>query len=276
MSTVQTTAKHWLAALSSLEHSERPGKRLAEYVADMEVDWKAARENLKAQGDALLDFEKVFPVDADDAYALAAHSLFAVLGARNLPDFRPQDRVVEGDLEVGEDDSVVVTGDLRVSGNLIVKNKLVVFGSLEVGGAYTDLCSNIATVVVGGDVRCGTHLLTEGCFVTAGQVAARLIFFSFNQGFAKVLDGCKAKALLESDHGGTRVFGPVTADIVIRDEIVVDDEDALPEGIELDTLRSIFVDELFAKIDPTEELDERAFVEAVYMRLESKKPVLKR
>src|SRR6185295_6149176 len=115
----------------------------------------------------------------------------------------------------------IVFGNLRVEQNLTVGGDLVVFGDLDVRGFHTDTCMEIGTITVGGDFTCNQHILTEGFLSVGGKISAPLVFFSFNQGFAKVLNGCDAQLLIESDHGGTRIFGPVNAEFVIRDELVV-------------------------------------------------------
>jgi hypothetical protein len=142
-----------------------------------------------------------------------------------------------------------------------------------VGGYHNDLYSAIATIVVGGDMRCGKHCLTEGFLSVGGELAAPLVFFSFNQGFAKVLGGVKAKLLLEFNHGGSRVFGPASAPMILTDELVLDppaeSKDVEEQWAELEAM---LLPQIAAEV---KEKDVRRVNDAVYEAAKRGRPVLR-
>lgn len=84
---------------------------------------------------------------------------------------------------------------------------------------------DICNLVVTGSITCGQGLFSEGGLYVGGRVSAPLVTLTFNQGFAKILGGVKARVLIECDHGGSRIFGPVDAATVTYDELVTDDPD---------------------------------------------------
>lgn len=97
-------------------------------------------------------------------------------------------------------------------------------GDLAVDGFARDTDADIAHVVVAGDLTCGAGLFSEGAPMVGGRVTAPVVALTFNQGCAKILQGVSARALLEEDHGGSRIDGPVEVPVVIVDELVTDEE----------------------------------------------------
>jgi hypothetical protein len=270
---ITATGDQWLSSLAALRRRPPFAERCEEVFSDLETDVEKLEQRLRAKAGEPIAFEDVLPLEGKRLYRLGQYTLLTMLLARELPSFRASGETVTGDLELEADETRTVTGDLRVTGNLKVAGTLLVFGSLEVGGYHNDLYSAIATVVVGGDMRCGQHCLTEGFLSVGGELSAPLVFFSFNQGFGKVLGGLKAKLLLEFNHGPSRVFGPVGAPLIVTDELRID-EPAQPTDVEehWSELEALLLPQISAKV---EEKDVRHVNDAVYEAAKRGKPVLR-
>jgi hypothetical protein len=85
------------------------------------------------------------------------------------------------------------------------------------------------------------------------RARAPLIALTFNQGFAKILDGVAAQALVECDHGGSRIFGALDTKVVIYDELQTDAEPAIND--EVDALAQLLVPEAREAIAGQEAMD---------------------
>jgi hypothetical protein len=144
--------------------------------------------------------------------------LLCLLG-RRVASVERVDRSVHGSLLIDRGESWVVSGDLRVGGDLDVRGRLLVLGDLEVGGLCEDDYSSGAAVVVGGDLRSGRGLRSEGFLHVGGRLEAKGACLSFNQGYARVLGGFRGDLLLERDHGGSWIFGKVEATLCSTDEL---------------------------------------------------------
>jgi hypothetical protein len=196
----------------------KPTGRFHELAEDLELKTDVLRAHLaKITASSKLEdfFTDELAVAGDyvgGPWTLVAWLLREAGYVKGRPTVFPEDHRIE--------DTLVVPGDLTVKGQLSVEGKLVVMGDL-VASVYRDEFSSVA---VGGSMHVEKILDTEGCLGVAGEVRAPIVCLDFNQGYAKLLSGVTARLLLESDHGGTRVFGPVKADFVSYDEMRTDDE----------------------------------------------------
>lgn len=137
--------------------------------------------------------------------------------------YMPEELVVEGNYlpENSDDDLlklIIIPGNLTVTGNLIQKSILVVLGDVWIHGAYIDTC-NYSETVVAGNLWVGKSLLTEAPLGVGSRLTAPFMFLSYNQGATVVLGGCTATMLIESDHGGSQIFGDSTIDYLVVDEL---------------------------------------------------------
>jgi len=245
---MQATNTEWSRALAALRRDEVLGARLDEIANDLELDLGALAERLTAAGSQA--FDALFG-DGDWTPRTPGQWLVGVLLATRLPSFVRKDERVAGDLEVTE--RRVVMGNLHVTGNLEAKSELFVLGDLTVDGFARDTYMDIAHVIVAGNLICGTGLFSEGALMVGGRVVAPLVALTFNQGFAKILDGVSARALLEADHGGSRIYGPVDVPVVLFDELVTDHKALEPADI--DDLAALLTPDAAAAIDGLEPMD---------------------
>jgi hypothetical protein len=111
----------------------------------------------------------------------------------------------------------VVAADARTRGNLVVRGMVVVLGDLAIDGVLRVELG--ASVVVIGNLSAKAAIRSEGMLLVNGDVSAPLVFLAYNQGFAKMFGSCQARMLVEADHGGSRIVGPLRAEIVETDEL---------------------------------------------------------
>ncbi|MDB4995175.1 MAG: hypothetical protein JWM74_2607 [Myxococcaceae bacterium] len=221
---MKTTNAEWLKALASLKTDKQLGKRFAEIIDDLEIDLDDLETRLGAKGSTAYD--ELFGSEEWSAQTPVQWLLGAMLATR-VTSFVAKSETVKGNLVVKK--RRLVAGDLEVTGNLELESELFVLGTLKVGGYSLDTNDKgVAHIVVAGDVSCGTAMLSEGFLMVGGKLTAPLVTLTFNQGFAKILGGVSAKALIEADHGGTRIFGTLQAKALLFDELTVDDEDREP------------------------------------------------
>ena len=211
---MQFSQDEWTTALTSLKSDSVLGPRLAEITADLGVDLDAL--DAPASLDALFDDSGEWELEA------AARWLLGGMIVTRMKSFKAVAEKVEGDLEL--DGRRIVLGDLDVSGKIELEEDLIVLGNLNVAKYSRDTFMNFCNLIVTGSITCGQGLFSEGGLYVGGRVSAPLVTLTFNQGFAKILGGARARALIESDHGGTRIFGPVDAAVVSFDEMRLDDE----------------------------------------------------
>jgi hypothetical protein len=190
---------------------------LAERCRDAELDVEALSERLSAidSSASLADF---FPEEVEPHYMGSAQ---AAIVARLLRDagFRCETpRLLEGDQQI--DERTIVAGDLVVQGHLQVEAQLVVMGDLVVR-SYGD---EYGVTSVAGELRAEQGVYTMGFVSVAGMVRTPFLCLDFNQGFAKLYGGCSTRVLIESDHGGSRIFGGIDAEFVTYDELQADEE----------------------------------------------------
>ncbi len=217
----------WSMALAALRGDGVFGARLDEIANDLELDLGALADRLATPGTTA--FDTLFG-DGDWSHLTPGRWLVGALLAARLPSFVRQDARVEGDLEV--DERRVVVGDLHVTGNLEARSDVFVLGQLTVDGFARDTYMDFAHVVVAGDLTCGTGLFSEGALMVGGRVTAPVVALTFNQGFAKILQGVSARALLEADHGGSRIYGPMDVPVVLIDELVTDEPVRKPADVD--------------------------------------------
>lgn len=220
---MQAHNTEWSMALAVLRGDGALGARLDEIADDLELDLGALAERLAVEGTSA--FDTLFG-DGDWSPRTPGQWLFGALLAARLPSWIPRDVRVAGDLDVTE--RRVVAGNLHVTGNLDAKSELFVLGDLTVDGFARDTYMDIAHVVVAGDLTCGAGVFSEGALMVGGRVTAPVVALTFNQGFAKILQGVSARALLEADHGGSRIYGPVEVPVVLFDELVTDEKALAP------------------------------------------------
>jgi len=216
---MQAHNTEWSMALAALRGDGALGARLDEIADDLELDLGALAERLAVEGTSA--FDTLFG-DGDWSPRTPGQWLLGALLATRLPSWIPQDVRVAGDLDVTE--RRIVAGNLHVTGNLDAKSELFVLGDLTVDG--------FAHVVVAGDLTCGAGLFSEGALMVGGRVIAPVVALTFNQGFAKILQGVSARALLEADHGGSRIYGPVEVPVVLFDELVTDENALAPATLD--------------------------------------------
>jgi hypothetical protein len=145
--------------------------------------------------------------------------LLSLAVAHAAPLGRPT--LLRGMVHIPWGDLNMYPGNLTVDGSLHVAGNLIVLGDLHVTGALTD--AQGANVIVIGATDAENYVLTEGFFFLAKILRAPFVHLDFNQGFAKLLGGIEAKVLLENDHGGSRIFGPVEVGFLSYDELTLDD-----------------------------------------------------
>ena len=217
---MKATNQDWLDALDKLQDDKRLAPHLAEILADLEIDLAALEGRLDEPGS--LAFDALFG-ESEWGPQTPGQWLLGAMLARRTRSFVKKSEKITGNLVVTE--RRVVEGDLEISGNLEAKNDLFVLGDLTVGGYFRDTCRDISNIIIAGDLKVGSMLFTEGFLMVGGRASAPVVALSFNQGFTKVLAGVAAKAIIEADHGGSRIFGPVDAGVLIYDELVTDDDD---------------------------------------------------
>jgi hypothetical protein len=205
----------WTTALTSLKSDGVLGPRLAEITADLGVDLDTL--DAPASVDALFDDSGEWELER------AARWLLGGMLVTRMKSFKAVAEKVEGDLEL--DGRRIVLGDLDVSGKIELEDDLIVLGNLNVAKYSRDTFMNVCNLIVTGSITCGQGLFSEGGLYVGGRVSAPLVTLTFNQGFAKILGGATARVLIESDHGGTRIFGPVDAAVVSFDEMRLDDDE---------------------------------------------------
>lgn len=245
---MQATNTAWSEALAALRSDEVLGARIDEIADDLGLDLGALAARLSAAGSQT--FDALF-ADGDWTPHTPGQWLFGALLATRLPSWVRQDVREEGDLEIAA--RRVVLGNLHVTGNLETKAELFVLGDLTVDGFARDTYMDIAHVIVAGHLTCGTGVFSEGALMVGGRVAAPLVALTFNQGFAKILHGVSARALLEADHGGSRIFGPLDVPVVLSDELVTDD--GPPVSADLDALAKLLTPDAAAAIAGLEPMD---------------------
>jgi hypothetical protein len=244
--------------------------RFAEIADDLEIDVPALVQQLDAIG-ADATVHDLFPADIDPAYVRPArHALVAKLlrdagfppGAPAMlsgdqrfeePRFFPGDLVVEGALGLAAPllpaAPTLVGGDLVVHGALHVASPLVVLGNVR-AALYDDADdTGYGEASIAGDLVVARGVRSQAMLAIGGRVETPLLWLDYNQGFAKILGGCAVTVLAESDHGGSRIFGPVSARFVQHDELQTDEPLALsPLDALAEVLRAEVSDELVAAI----------------------------
>jgi len=203
-------------AAAALRKHKVIGPRLDDIVEDLRLDVDAAVKSFAGR-----DVPALF-TDDDWSPQTPNNWLLAALLASLTKELVGKNEKVDGDLELSE--TRIVRGDLHVTGNLKAKGNLFVLGNLTVDGFSLDTYMDISHIVVAGDFKCGKGVFSEGLLGVGGRVAAPIISLTFNQGFAKILGGVAARIVIESDHGSSRIFGPVDAQAVSYDELQLDDE----------------------------------------------------
>jgi hypothetical protein len=196
-----------------------------EIARDLEFDGAAFARCLRGASERLGLGELLSRVDAEPHHSWAARALVAVLAFRRAAGSPEQRGQIDAPLQVGSLELLTgvqrsFPGSLTVDGNLKVSGRLTVAGDLTVRGHYQDRLG--AQVVVGGKLACAGYLRTEGFLAVGGALTAALVYLDFNQGVTKVLDGARAKLLIESEHAGSRIFGRVDADYLSYDELRCD------------------------------------------------------
>jgi hypothetical protein len=242
------------AVRKALDEVASTTERWGDIAKDLSFDRARYERYLATLGDDAV-FEKILePLDIEEAesFKWAGRTLAALLAVKRAI-VTPKNEVHDGDLALGFEESRFVSGDLLVRGALNFDGGLlVVGGNLRVEKRWHD--GQGSTIVVGGDVASDVALHTEGFLAAGGSASAPFVYFDFNQGFAKVLRGVKARLFLEHDHGGSRVFGPIDATYASIDECQVDDGVSLPgddaEDAEQATmLKRLLSQELVKEID---------------------------
>ena len=178
----------------------------------------------------------------------AAAFLAAQLAVRAVADGAvPASTRIEGNYEVKDTDEghvTVVSGDLTVTGNFISEGLLVVLGDMRVYGAWVD---EYAATIVAGSLTVGHSLLSEGVLAVEGKLTAPFVLFDYNQGYAVVLGGCQARLLIEDNHGGSYLAGPLQVDYLKYDEMHFEiDAPAMNYGALLGRLDELFQPEFAA------------------------------
>ncbi len=146
-------------------------------------------------------------------------------GSKRLED---EDLVLDGD-----GDRMVVTGDLTLErGNLKIDDgaELLVLGDLTIDGSLLDK-SEWSLVIVLGDVTITGRCLSSGEFFVGGHFKCPVAYFSYNHGQCTLMDGVTSRIFIESDHGGSQVWGDVGVDFLLIDEIHGMEWQELSEGI---------------------------------------------
>lgn len=208
---------------------DAPPGRLAEYCEDLDVELETLRAHLRRIGPGAT-LEEFFPEEVDPHYVLSGWCGLMAALLRHADVGLAADTVIDGDLAI--ETRRVVAGNLVVRGHLHVQAQLVVLGDL-VAGSYDD---EYSATTVGGAMTADVGVYSMGMLTVVGPVRAPLVCLDFNQGFAKLFAGCTTDVLIESDHGGSRIFGPVEAQLVVYDELVTD---APPEQATAEQLESI-------------------------------------
>lgn len=220
------------ALRAALADPSRLHPRALEVLAELGASTDAIRARLPATASSFLDlcrpkhpdgyWEHDWIGDAGTVMLAARAAGAAGDGTESWP------FVVEPGEEVPEtwtlfgSDTEVFAGSCHVKGNLkSLGGALVVLGDLTIDGFYRDDIGSI--LLVGGKVTVGKHVLTKGFWLSGGELTSPFVHLDFNQGFAKLLGGVRTRLLYENDHGGSRVFGRVEADLVICDELVLDE-----------------------------------------------------
>jgi len=204
-------------ALDLLRDPDGTLPRFREMAEDVGLSIPALKERLASITPAST-FTDLFPShDAPPHYTWSGRATLTAMLLRKAQFPLAADVVFGGDLRVSD--------RLFVPGNLVVKGRLTVYGTTLVvmGNVQVDVFEDeYASVAIGGDFSAARALYTQAFLGVAGQTKAPFVCLDFNQGFAKLLGGCAATVLIESDHGGSRIFGPVTAGYVSVDELRTD------------------------------------------------------
>jgi hypothetical protein len=209
---MKTYAEGMLASL------QEPTGRFAELAEDLGLDTNALTTRLLGIGDdsTLEDF---FPESVEPHYTLAGQ---CALIAKLLVDAGysgGREAIAERhNLHVGR--RTIVPSGLIVKGMLVVKSQLVVMGDLTVD-SYTD---EFSATSVAGAFHAKRGVYSMGMLSVVGKVKTPFLCLDFNQGYAKLLGGCDVGLLVESDHGGSRIVGPLKAKFVKVDELVGDED----------------------------------------------------
>ncbi|MEQ1501331.1 MAG: hypothetical protein ABMB14_03830 [Myxococcota bacterium] len=196
---------------------DAPTGRFSEFAEDLALDIPALRARLEAIGDEA-DLADFFPAEIEPHYTLSGQCALIAKLVREAGHPLGAPTVIVGDHCV--DDRMIVVGDLVVEGRLEVAGQLVVLGDVDAHG-YRDKYSATS---IGGDLRVTGAICTRGMLSVAGHTRASFVCLDYNQGFAKLLGGCHATALIEADHGGSRIFGTVEVRFLRRDELMLDED----------------------------------------------------
>jgi hypothetical protein len=242
---MQTTNAEWIDALAKL----RTLTRIDEIAENLEVDLDLLETTLAKDRNATLSFQDLFGGGEWTASTPGQWLIGALLAVRTRS-FAKNNETHEGNLELTQ--KRVVVGDLHVKGNLELKSDLFVLGDVVIDGYSRDTSMDISHFVVAGNVTCKKGLFSEGFLGVGGRASAPIIALTFNQGFAKILNGVAAKALVECDHGGSRIFGGVDAGIVIYDELQCDKE---PKNGDIEQLAKALTPAAREAIDGQEAMD---------------------
>jgi hypothetical protein len=128
-------------------------------------------------------------------------------------------------------DSVLVDGDLVIHGNLDTLTlgvcRLVVTGSLRVGGLYRDHHDPQTAVFVLGDFEAG-RAITGGALAVACDVTVHGALVGHHNDHPAELHGnVRARALVSDDHVFT-IYKTLTADHILGGSVQVGQAPALP------------------------------------------------
>ena len=214
---MKTTNADWIDAIAKL----RTLPRINDIAEDLEVNLDDLEKKLAKLKTATTAFDELFGGGDWTAQTPGQWLVGAMLAVR-AKSFTKSNEMHEGDLELSE--KRVVGGDFHITGNLELKSDLFVLGNLAIGGYTRDTYMDISHLVVAGSIKAGKGIFSEGFLGAGGRASAPIIALTFNQGFAKLLDGAAAQAIVECDHGGSRIFGAVDASVLIYDELHCDEE----------------------------------------------------
>lgn len=218
----------WIISLSRLRQDPVLATHLPKISRDLAINLVDLELRVSQSPDAHLSIDDLCPLREQYDRRRGGWRFFAALLARRLPRMVLRHETCAGDIHVPKGTNRVVLGNLQVKGNLHVGGALTVLGDLYVEGYHHDSATELAQIIVAGDVHCHEGLVSEGFLGIGGKLDAPYVHLSSSQGCAKILGGCAAHLFVESDHRGTRVFGPLRVEAFVGDEVDVDDETALP------------------------------------------------
>ena len=93
---------------------------------------------------------------------------------------------------------------------------------------------------------------------------------SIHDAYAKILGGLRGRLLLEADHGGSWVQGPIEVEFCMTDELEVEHEDQLPDTDD-DELVAVLASSLRRELEDAD--DAMAYGEAISEALVNKRAI---